>query len=90
MKNIIHYGVIWVLHWVNRIADRVDALAKGDPDFRALDRQRKALEPGYEMLLSRLSPEDRELLLEYMDVTGNMQYRKTQLAWLYGKLHPHE
>ena len=29
-----------MLHWVNRIADRVDALAKADPDFRELDRQR--------------------------------------------------
>ncbi len=38
MKNIIHYGVIWVLHWVNRIADRVDALAKGDAEYRELDR----------------------------------------------------
>lgn len=35
-------------------------------------------------------PEDRELLLDYMDVVGNMQYRISQLAWLYGKLHPHE
>ena len=52
-----------MLHWVNRIADRVDALAKGDAEYRELDRQRKALEPGYEALLSRLSPEDRELLL---------------------------
>ena len=41
-------------------------------------------------LLDRLTEEDRELLLEYMDVVGNMQYRITQLAWLYGKLHPHE
>ena len=54
-----------MLEWVLRIADRVDALAKGDPEYR-------------------------ELLLEYMDVTANMQYRISQLAWLYGKHHPHE
>ena len=33
---------------------------------------------------------DRELLLEYMEFVGNMQYRTTQFAWLYGKQHPHE
>ena len=79
-----------MLEWVMRAADRVDALVKADPEYQELNKQRKALEPDYEALLTRLSEKDRELLLEYMDVTGNMQYRKTQLAWLYGKLHPHE
>ncbi len=79
-----------VLEWVYRIADRVDALAAKDVEYRELEQQRKALERAYEGLLARLSEEDRELLLEYMDVAGNMQYRLTQLAWLYGKLHPHE
>ena len=79
-----------MLQWVYRIADRVDALAAKDVEYRELEQQRKALERAYEGLLARLSEEDRELLLEYMDVAGNMQYRLTQLAWLYGKLHPHE
>lgn len=56
-----------MLQWVYRIADRVDALAAKDTEYRELDRRRKEL-----------------------DVTGNMQYRLTQLAWLYGKLHPHD
>ena len=34
------------------------------------------------------SEKDRELLLEYMELVGNMQYRTTQFAWLYGKRHP--
>ena len=38
--------------------------------------------------LAATDPEYRELLLEYMDIVGNMQYRTTQIAWLYGKLHP--
>ena len=79
-----------MLEWVLRIADRVDAVAKGDPEYRELARQRIDLEPNYEALLDRLAPEDRELLLEHMDVTANMQYRISQLAWLYGKHHPHE
>ena len=79
-----------MLEWVLRIADRVDLLAKADPEYRELSHQRLKLEPKYESLLVRMSSTDRELLLEYMDVVGNMQYRISQLAWLYGKLHPHE
>lgn len=79
-----------MLEWVYRVVDRVDAVAKADPEYRELDNQRRALEPDYEALLFRLSEEDRELLLEYMEITGNMQYRLTQLAWRYGTLHPHE
>ena len=76
-----------VLEWVYRIADRVDALAAKDVEYRELEQQRKALERAYEGLLARLSEEDRELLLEYMDVVGNLQYRFAQLAWRYGTLH---
>ena len=79
-----------MLQWVYRIADRVDALAAKDTEYREQDRRRKELEGAYDGLLARLSTEDREMLLEYLDVTGNMQYRLTQLAWLYGKLHPHD
>ena len=79
-----------MLEWVLRIADRVDLLATADPEYRELSHQRLKLEPEYESLLERMSSTDRELLLEYMDVVGNMQYRISQLAWLYGKLHPHE
>jgi len=79
-----------MLEWVMRVVDRVDALANTDPEYQYLAKQHKALEPEYRALLDRLSPADRELLLEYMDVTGNMQYRFSQLSWLYGKLHPHD
>ena len=79
-----------MLEWVWRIADRVDQLAKVDPEYQELAQQQKKLEPEFSALLERLSETDRELLLEYMEVVGNMQYRTTQLAWLYGKLHPHE
>ena len=81
---------MYMLEWVLRIADRVDALAKADPEYQELAQQRKALEPKFEALLDRMAPADRELLLSYMDVVGNMSYRTSQLAWLYGKRHPHE
>ena len=77
-----------MLEWVMRAADRVDALVKADPEYQELDKQRKALETDYEALLARLSEKDRELLLEYMELVGNMQYRTTQFAWLYGKRYP--
>ena len=77
-----------MLEWVMRVADRVDALVKSDPEYQELAKQRIALEPDYEALLTRLSEKDRELLLEYMELVGNMQYRTTQFAWLYGKRHP--
>ncbi len=77
-----------MLEWVYRTVDRVDALAKADPEFQELAAQRQGMDGAYCALLDRLSEEDRELLLEYMDVLGNMQYRMTQLAWHYGRLHP--
>ena len=79
-----------MLKWVHQIADRVDAVAKNDPEYRELDRQRKALDGAYTELLDRLGEEDRELFLEYMNLVVDMQYRKTQLAWLYGTCHPNE
>ena len=54
-----------MLEWVYRIADRVDAMAKADPEYR-------------------------ELFLEYMNLAVDMQYRKSQLAWYYGKQHSHD
>ena len=77
-----------MLEWVYRVADRVDALAKSDPEYQELAEQRARLEGAFEALLERLDGDERELLLEYMDIVGNMQYRLTQLAWHYGRLHP--
>ena len=77
-----------MLEWVDRVVDRVDELAKMDPEYQELAAQRLHLEGAFGALVDRLGREDRELLLEYMDVVGNMQYRVTQLAWHYGRLHP--
>ena len=77
-----------MLEWVYRAAQRVDALARTDPEYQELAKQRLYLEDAYTALLDRLDEEDRELLLEYMDIVANMQYRMTQLAWHYGRMHP--
>ena len=79
-----------MLEWVMRVADRVDELVKADPEYQSFAKQRKELEPYYEAILARMNEVDRELLLEYMELVGTMQYRTTQFAWLYGKQHPHE
>lgn len=78
-----------MLDWVYHTAERVDQLAGMDPEFQELARKRDQLDDAFSAFLDRLSEDDREFLLEYMDIVGEMQYRKTQLAWLYGKLHPH-
>ena len=74
-----------MLEWVCRAADQVDRIARRDPEYQELARRHGELVHEYEALLQRLSPEDRELILEYTDVAGNMQYRLTQLAYAYGK-----
>lgn len=74
-----------MLEWVYRAADAVDALAKRDPEYQELAARQRELVHEYEALLARLSEEDRELILEYTDVAGNLQYRLTQLAYVYGK-----
>ena len=78
------------MKWVFRVAERVEALAKADPEYCELAQQQALLVTAFESLVERMDPVDRELLLDYMDVVGNMQYRFSQLAWLYGKHHPHE
>ena len=58
-----------------------------DPEYRELAQRRAELDRPFSDLLSRLSKDDRKLLLEYMDVAGDLQYRFSQLAWRYGKYH---
>lgn len=76
-----------MLEWVWRISEQVQQLANMDPEYQELARQRDQLDEAFSALLERLSTEDRELLLEYMDVDGNLHYRFSQLAWRYGTLH---
>ena len=76
-----------MLEWVWRISEQVQQLANIDSEYRELAQKRSELDNDFSTLLSRLSEDDRELLLEYMDVVGNLQYRFAQLAWRYGTLH---
>ena len=76
-----------MLEWVWRASEQVQRLADMDSEYQELSHKRAELDEAFSALLSRLSPEDRDLLLEYMDIVGNLQYRFTQLAWRYGTLH---
>ena len=77
-----------MLEWIYRVSEQVQKLADSDPEYRELTQRRLALNEEFERRLSRLSEEDREFLLEYMDIAENQQYRFSQLAWRCGKLHP--
>ena len=76
-----------MLDWVYRVSEQVQLLANNDPEYRELTQRRLSMNEEFEQLLSKLSDEDREFLLEYMDISENQQYRFSQLAWLYGKRH---
>lgn len=76
-----------MLEWVYRVSEQVQLLANNDPEYRELTQRRLGMNEKFEQLLSGLSEEDREFLLEYIDISENQQYRFFQLAWLYGKLH---
>ena len=76
-----------MLEWVYRVSEQVQLLANNDPEYRELTQRRLGMNGIFEQLLSGLSEEDREFLLEYIDIAENQQYRFSQLAWLYGKLH---
>ena len=76
-----------MLEWVYRVSEQVQLLANNDPEYRELTQRRLGMNEKFEQLLSGLSEEDREFLPEYIDISENQQYRFSQLAWLYGKLH---
>ena len=77
-----------MLEWVLRGSEQVQQLANNDPEYQQLARRRMELENGFQELLDRLTDEDRETLLDYMESENDLHYRYSQLAWLYGRKHP--
>ena len=77
-----------MLEWVWRASEQVQQLANNDPEYQQLARRRMELEPGFQMLLDKLTEEDREALLDYMEAESDLHYRYSQLAWLYGRQQP--
>ena len=77
-----------MLEWVMGVVDRIEDEARRDPEYRGLMEHQVELVPDFDALLRRLSEDDRELILEYMETAMNRQYRFAQLAWRYGRRHP--
>ena len=77
-----------MLEWVWRASEQVQQLANNDPEYQQLARRRMELEPGFQTLLDKLTAQDREALLDYMESESDLHYRYSQLAWLYGRQHP--
>ena len=70
--------------WINRVCDRVDQLTAEQPYFQELLARHRALEPQYQEILSSLPQQDAEILIEYLYLTTEMDYQKTQTAYAYG------
>lgn len=74
-----------MLDWINEGADRVDRAARLDPDVQALVEALRKVEDAHAAILAKLSPEDREIILEYEDLITEIEYHKTQIAYDLGK-----
>ena len=77
-----------MLEWVYRASEQIQQLADRDAEYQQLAQQRMELEAGLNAVLDKLTQEDREALIDYMEAESALQYRYSQLAWLYGKRHP--
>ena len=71
--------------WINGDCDRADDLAAQAPYCQDLCHQLRGLEPRYERFLQALSEEDRDFLTDYIYLTTEIAYQKTQAAYLIGK-----
>ena len=77
-----------MIEWVMGVVDRIEEEARRDLEYRELMAHQVELVPAFDALLQRLSEDDRELILEYMETAMNRQYRFSQIAWRYGRRHP--
>ena len=68
--------------WIAFGADYVDRLALGDPVFQDLQQQHRCMVPAFDRLMEALPEEQRELILEYLNLQLDMEARKTRLAWM--------
>ena len=69
--------------WITHGADFVDALALNDPVFRELAEEHERLVPAFDRLMETLPEEQRELILEYLNLQLDMEAQKTRIAWTH-------
>lgn len=68
--------------WLEKGAPYADELARADREYRQMLAQHETLVNRFDELMLSLPPEQRELILEYLNLSVDMEYRKTQLVWL--------
>lgn len=71
--------------WIPRACDEVDRIVSKDAYYQELNEDRLSLEEEYTRILSRLSPEDHEILVSHVYTLTEMEYQKTQAAYRLGK-----
>lgn len=74
--------------WVFWAMDKVEERAKQDPVFCKLAQRHEALVHDFEALVDSLGMQERELLLDYMDAAGDLDYRRCQIAFELGRSNP--
>ena len=66
-----------MLEWVNWAADQVDRIASKDEIYLGLLGVQRELGDAFDRFLLELPEEDRTLVLDYLDVVSEMEYRKS-------------
>lgn len=82
---IIDIEVINVNHilppWAYGGFDLVEEQVQKDPDFQALAAEHEALAPKFEALLASLPQQQRELILEYLNLAVDLEYQRVRIAY---------
>jgi hypothetical protein len=65
---------------------KVGELLQYDPDYQRLSQKMATIQDDYESLLSRLSPDDRELIRSYHIIAQDLETLRTVTAWYCGRM----
>ena len=74
-----------MLEWVDWAYDQVRVLVRTDRDYKELSQQHNDCVKKFEDVINRLSNEDAETILEYLNLSIDIQYQETRLAYEFGK-----
>lgn len=68
-------------NWILYGADHIDELALQDPVFQEMWKRHDPLAEQFDELMERLLEEQRELILEYLNLALDMEARKNRIAY---------
>lgn len=72
--------------WMSAGVYRMEALLGRDAEYRELLEQQAEAQRRYERVCEKLSPEDREILEDYIGICEDIEYFKAHIAYRCGKL----